>query len=74
MGKDHDYRNGVCTSGATLLTKKTSAVSDNIKVHIFWEGHKNLAKSLLFVIGSSSSQKKVEISQNFCGPLRIYGL
>ena len=43
MGKDHDYRNGVCTSGAISLTKKTSAVSDNIchniKVHIFCEGH-----------------------------------
>ena len=36
-----------------------------LKVHIFWEGHK------IFV---STSQKKVEISQNFCGLLRIYEL
>ena len=38
------------------------------KDHIFWEGHKN------FLTATSASQKKVEISQNFCGLLRIYEL
>ena len=41
------------------------------KVHIFWEGHKIFAKSPPFLTGTSASQKKVEILQNFCGLLRI---
>ena len=44
------------------------------KVHIFWEGHKNFAKSPPFLIATSTSQKKVEISQTFCGLLRMYEL
>ena len=43
------------------------------KVHIFWEGHKNFVKSPPF-FDWYTSQKKVEISQTFCGLLRIYEL
>ena len=39
------------------------------KVHIFWEGHKNLT-----FFDVSQFEKSLEISSNCCGFLRIYEL
>ena len=50
-----------------LFSEISIHTSVNFKVHIFWEGHKILT-------GTNASQKKVEISQNFCNLLRIYDL
>ena len=42
-------------------------LNENVKVHIFGEGHKNMTKSSIFV----TSKTSVEISSCFRGLLRI---
>ena len=46
----------------------------NVKVHVFWEGHKILRNLHLTFDHSTYSQKLGEDFAKFCGLLRIYEL
>ena len=55
-----------------LKTKLKNSI--HIKFIYSEKATKFLRNLHLFLTGTSTSQKKVEISQNFCGLLRIYEL
>ena len=66
-----NWFNAICLFRWPFLEKNYIA---NVKVHIFWEGHKILRNLHLTFDYSTYSQKLVEDFAKSCGLLRIYEL